>query len=196
MTERTPSVRVLLVASLGPPVVAGIGVLTAWLLTGSRPAGPASGGPEISHASTRAVNPGRHEMPLKTSNEPTKSNQPSSAVNPGRHDMALRTYLATAPREPTTFTLFCMISDYYNYDFRGGQDTLYSVDMEEPKTRVRIHGYVPKDSALGNRVFETLKDGKYHRCTVEVQHIGHNSSHVALTGFEPWGPASPSSGHS
>jgi hypothetical protein len=34
------------------------------------------------------------------------------------------------------------------------------------------HGFIPKDSAEGKKLFELLRDGKRHEITLELQNVG------------------------
>jgi hypothetical protein len=104
-------------------------------------------------------------------------------------DMPLKTYRALMPREPKTFTLECEISDYYNWGYRDARPTHYSVRMISRRPGgffELLHGYAAKDSPLGRRLFEVLKDGKRHVLTVRVQYTDRsegNSGTVAVVGL-------------
>ena len=52
---------------------------------------------------------------------------------------------------------------------------MYSVDLPD----LDLHGYVKRDSDLGKRIFDLLKDGKSHPVVIEVAY-GRNSSNPGI----------------
>jgi hypothetical protein len=75
------------------------------------------------------------------------------------------------------------LSDYYNYQYRSAKATHYSISFEDhfANRRDRFHGYVPKDSALGKKLFDLVKDGQPHKLIVTIQRTGTETLLVGIT---------------
>ena len=67
------------------------------------------------------------------------------------------------------FRVWAELTDYYNYQYSEARKTMYSVRLGAD-----LYGYVKRDSDLGRRMFDLLKDGKAHAVVVEVVY-GRNS---------------------
>lgn len=74
----------------------------------------------------------------------------------------------TRPNEKQTIMIYAELNDYYNYDFSGAENTHYSISLNDSISNEYIHGYVEKNSDLGEKLFNLLKDGKEHRVTLEI----------------------------
>ena len=90
----------------------------------------------------------------------------------GYNPVAAKTFQAQhTPRQPVIFRVQATIDDYYNFDFSNAKDTHYSVKMEiygEQRDTVWLHGYIPKTSPDGQKLFSALKDGRTHPALIEV----------------------------
>ena len=87
----------------------------------------------------------------------------------GFNRVSPQAFRATKPKAPVRFYCQARLSDYYNYQFSGWKESAWSVELDAVG-RVIGHGYARKDTALGQALFETLKDGKKHQLTVELQY--------------------------
>ncbi len=69
------------------------------------------------------------------------------------------------------FRVKAQMYDNYYGDFSGGRDKLYSFRLEAKADEAEntLHGYVLRDSALGKKMFEKLKNGKAQECVVSVR---------------------------
>jgi hypothetical protein len=90
----------------------------------------------------------------------------------GYNSTALRAFLIQRPQGATRFRLQCELGTFYHGEFFGCQGTHYSVRLKQEEPLELAHGFVPKDSAEGKKLFELLKDGKQHEMTVELQNVG------------------------
>lgn len=84
--------------------------------------------------------------------------------NPGI--MALK---ANPPKNAVDIRVECQLSDYYNYDKRGKDKLEYSVEIIDVNSKDRFHGYIPKDSDEGRKIFDVLKDGQPHKLLLSVR---------------------------
>ena len=103
-----------------------------------------------------------------------------------RHEMPLATYLATRPPEPKLFSLRCQISSYYNYNYSNCKDTHYSINMRDTESHEILHGYAPKDSEAGRKLFAALEDGREHVLALRLQFGPANRSvrHLDIVGVD------------
>jgi len=102
----------------------------------------------------------------------------SSIVYNPKTVIAFKNDLAT---EPVTFRLVAKLDDYFNYECRGANSTHYSVRLTEEKTGESLHGYIPKKSEDGKRLYELLKDGKDAAVMVKLRYVRKaESNSVAL----------------
>lgn len=92
----------------------------------------------------------------------------STFVNP----MPLKTYQVSRPEGTTRFRVRASLDTYFNYQYGGCERTHYSVRLGEVGKVDSLSGYVPRDSALGKRLFEALEDGKPHVLVLDLEPRG------------------------
>jgi hypothetical protein len=86
----------------------------------------------------------------------------------GYNPVPLKTFKATYEKEkPSRFRVYAELSDYYNYEFGGAKNKMYSVKLSDERGE-NIAGYVEKETDLGKQLFELLKDGKSHAVVLEL----------------------------
>lgn len=110
--------------------------------------------------------------------------EPAKLIGTGQNDMRISTYRSLAPREPKVLTVFCKLSDSYNYEFAtwddpGNRDRWLSISLVGRDRDGAITGFAPKNTPLANRLIETLGNGG-RWLTVEVERKGQSSSYVRL----------------
>lgn len=91
-------------------------------------------------------------------------------------------FKAWAAGTETTYTVRAeaKLDDYYNYHYGRAKGTHYSVSLSDRLGEFSFHGYVTKDSALGKKLFEILKDGQEHRVTLTIERTGRETSVVGI----------------
>jgi hypothetical protein len=103
------------------------------------------------------------------------------AANVGYNAVGIKAWAAGTDR---TFTLRvkAKLSDIYSDSdqYRQAKETHYSVYLQDNYFYDVLHGYVPKDSDLGKKFFEILKDGQEHQLIVTVERTGSESSSVGI----------------
>src|SRR5262245_57613951 len=91
----------------------------------------------------------------------TDSEEPApkrvSALPPG--DMTLKAFILQKPSEPTAVQVQCKMDTYYNFAFSRCAETHYSFTLESESPYTIAHGYAPKSSEDGRRLYELLKNG-------------------------------------
>ena len=73
-----------------------------------------------------------------------------------------------------TLRVEAKLTDFYNYHYSEARETHYSLSLQN-KYGDRwdfFYGYVSKDSDLGRKLFEVVKDGQGHRLIVTVERTG------------------------
>ncbi len=83
-------------------------------------------------------------------------------------DMTLAAFFAQRPEKPTKLALRCRLDNFRSREYQGTANTHYSIQVFEDGNFWGGHAHVRKDSEVGRRIFERLKDGKEHRLTIEV----------------------------
>lgn len=91
-----------------------------------------------------------------------------------------------ALRKPSLFRVIAKLDDYYNYEFSDARETHYSISLKDDYSE-SISGYIPRSSPDGQKLFDTLKDGKSRAVIVELAYLSNSSPKVAtitrLIGF-------------
>ena len=90
----------------------------------------------------------------------------SIGYNPTR----LSAFVVKQSNIPYIFRVSCKLSNYYNYEYGDTKLTHYSVSAEADG--VRVHGYVPRKSATGERIYKLLQDGLIHPLVLQFQQVG------------------------
>ncbi len=88
----------------------------------------------------------------------------------GHNPTRLPVFVAKRGDDPTSFRVSCKLSNYHNYEYKDTKSTHYSVESQADGKR--IHGYVPRKSAAGERIYSLLQDGQAHQLVLQFQHIG------------------------
>ncbi len=89
---------------------------------------------------------------------------------------------AAGKDETLTLRVEAQLSDFYMGHYENAKDTHYSVKMTEAfGDRLNVfHGYVKKDSKLGKRLFEILKDEQKHKLTITFERNGTNTNYLGV----------------
>ena len=69
-----------------------------------------------------------------------------------------------------------VLDNYYNYAFDNAERTHYSIRFGLKG----VSGYVRKDSRLGKRLFDILKDGEEHNLVLEIRFLPNSYGDVVL----------------
>jgi hypothetical protein len=103
------------------------------------------------------------------------------AANTGYNPVGFTAWAAGTDRE-LTLRVWAALSGYYNYQYGEAQGTHYSLGLvEEVGDRAKdFNGYVPKDSDLGRRLFEIVRDGRPHKLIVTIERTGRELSVVGI----------------
>ena len=101
---------------------------------------------------------------VKNTKDGMKINWEASA---GFNEMPWNTFKASRPTKPVDMRVEASLSDYYNWGFRAAQRTHYSIRFKDR----HIWGYVRKDSSLGKRLFNILKNGEKHSLVLSIRYL-------------------------
>ena len=94
----------------------------------------------------------------------------------GYNEMSWNAFKASRPTKPVTMRVEAVLSDYYNYAFASAERSHYSIRFGLEG----VSGYVRKDSRLGKRLFDILKDGEEHRLILSIHFLPNSSGNVTL----------------
>lgn len=87
----------------------------------------------------------------------------------GINDMSFMDYKVNAIRKEHIFRVYAKISDYYNYEFRDGISNYYSIKLYDVSSNsLYFSGYISKNSADGQNIYNILKDNQVHAISVEI----------------------------
>ena len=89
----------------------------------------------------------------------------------GYNELSWNTFKASRPTKPVTMRVEAVLDDYYNYAFANAERTHYSIRFRLE----RVSGYVRKDSRLGRRIFDILKDGEEHNLILKIRFLPNSS---------------------
>lgn len=91
--------------------------------------------------------------------------------------MSWAEFKATKPTSPIRCRVAATLGDYYNYEFRGMEDLFWSVtlmginyDNSDGLEWISLTGFIKKDSADGEALFELLKDGEQHGVILDLMY--------------------------
>ena len=83
----------------------------------------------------------------------------------------IRTYTAglkdATISPPAVLWVDCQLDDWFGWNDRTLNYSIAMTDAEDQRSR--LHGFVGRNNATGQSLFDILKDGKKHRLAVEVQ---------------------------
>jgi hypothetical protein len=95
-----------------------------------------------------------------------------SMPNPAHGVMPLKVWMVQTGSEKATFRLACQLSTYHNFEYDDTEPTHYSIDVSQAAPRVSAHAYAARNSAIGRRLYELLKDGRARWLTLELSAVG------------------------
>jgi hypothetical protein len=103
------------------------------------------------------------------------------SANAGYNPVAFKAWVAGTDKSLMLRTE-AKLSDYFNYHYREAKGTHYSISLKDNygKRFDSFHGNAAKDSDVGRKLFEILKDGHTHRLTVTVERTGRETSVVGI----------------
>jgi hypothetical protein len=94
----------------------------------------------------------------------------------GFNPISLRTFKADAATGEATVR----VSDYYNFQYRNKEKSHYSFAMTDVNSE-NLNGYVPRDSATAEQLFEITKDGAAHEVAAVIKRTGREGSVAEIT---------------
>ena len=110
---------------------------------------------------------------------------------PQFQQMSPEEFHATHPTKPVTFRALVKLDDYYNYDFSGKENVMWSVQVHTYDEKSLGNGYVKKESKLGRFLFAKLRDGKWHKAVVDLRYLPNQEDSGGflisnLRSFDAW----------
>jgi hypothetical protein len=87
----------------------------------------------------------------------------------GYNPKSLKTFLATKTNEPAVFRVMCDRASYYTFNYVNARHSHLSVRIVDADPFKTTHGYISRDSDVGERLVELLEDGKAHPLTLELK---------------------------
>lgn len=93
-------------------------------------------------------------------------------------------FLSSRTTEPTDLLLYCSMGATYSYSQtkEAVSHTHYSIDVRPNASGSSFTGFVMRDTPAGQKLFESLKDGKVHPMVLTVQfRDDHNDKCVWIT---------------
>ena len=107
----------------------------------------------------------------------------------GYNPVGFNTWLAGTDNT-LTLRVEAELDSYFNYHYRDAKDTHYSISFLDNyrKQYTSFNGYVAKESALGKKLFDILKDGHKYNMMVTVEQTGRETKLVGIRGLvsETW----------
>ena len=94
----------------------------------------------------------------------------------GYNELSWSALKATRPTKPVTMRAEATLQSYYNYAFMNAERTHYSIRFGLKG----VSGYVRKDSRLGKRLFDILKDGEEHNLVLSIRFLPNSYGNVVL----------------
>ncbi|MFA7172643.1 MAG: SHD1 domain-containing protein [Kiritimatiellia bacterium] len=113
------------------------------------------------------------EYYLKKTEEGYKIDWESSV---GFNTMSPKEFNVTKPTTPVRFKVEAKLDDHHNYEFHQTEDIFYSIALQEGGGNRIGYGYVKKKDAIGQKLFEKLKDGRRQAIIVEIQCLPNASN--------------------
>ncbi len=93
--------------------------------------------------------------------------QDEAYVAAGKADMTASQFNKVRPTEAKVLRARIDLSNYWNYGYRGHENTHYSFRLDGFS-----HAWVGKDTPEGKRLHDLCKDGKEHWVTILVHRVG------------------------
>lgn len=104
----------------------------------------------------------------------------------GYNPMSFPAYKAQRPEKPMEFRVLAKLDDHYNYEFLGGGNLFYSIELRPQNHMFQyLDGYVEKRSPTGQKLYEILKDGRSHALILILRYPQYSDSTdiVHIDGF-------------
>ncbi|MDE0396352.1 MAG: hypothetical protein OXL96_00955 [Candidatus Poribacteria bacterium] len=89
----------------------------------------------------------------------------------GYNEMSLKLFKTIRPAGPKVFRCEAELSGHYDPFKPNMAREYYSVHLSDPGGLAQMWGYVRKNSELGKRLFDILKDGETHKITLKMSLI-------------------------
>jgi hypothetical protein len=85
--------------------------------------------------------------------------------------------------QTATLRLTVWLDDHYNYQYASAKATHYSINLLDSFLNPGdgAHGYVPKDSETGKKIYGILEDGRPHQITIALKKTGEMANHLEVT---------------
>ena len=94
----------------------------------------------------------------------------------GFNEVSWKALKVSRPTKPVDMRVEAVLDDYYNYAFANAERTHYSIRFGLEG----VSGYVRKDSRLGKRLFDILKDGEGHNLVLSIRFLPNSYGNVVL----------------
>lgn len=100
----------------------------------------------------------------------------------GYNKISATEFQATKPTAPVRVRVLAQLDNYYNYEFMRSQTTMHSVSMVDNDQFQYGHGYIRKNSEIGEKVFKALKNGGWHYMVFDIKSLenGRDGSHFLV----------------
>ena len=85
-------------------------------------------------------------------------------------DMNMKEFKLQNPTGVVTVRARVSLSNYWNYQYLSSGETHHGLNLSDPT--YKIHAWVSKNSAEGNRIYNLCKDGSEHWMTLKVHRVG------------------------
>lgn len=80
-------------------------------------------------------------------------------------------FKVSKPTNPVRVRVLARLDDYYNYEFLNSRNVAYSVNMVDIDQQHYGHGYIQKNSSVGKKIFNALKDGAWHYMVFDIKSL-------------------------
>ena len=87
----------------------------------------------------------------------------------GFNEMSLKVYKIIRPAGLKVFRCEAQLDDHYGFTRPQMARSYYSILLQDPDAIPEMWGYVRKESKLGKRLFDILKDGETHAITFKIR---------------------------
>jgi hypothetical protein len=96
--------------------------------------------------------------------------------------MTFQAYTAQRPRGAMWVDCYCHMNHVYLGSFREAKSSHVSIYLKSPDAAGSLNGYVPRDSPLGERLWEMLADGEWHRHELLLEMVDDDEETVNIKG--------------
>ena len=99
-------------------------------------------------------------------------------ITVGYNPTSIKMLQATKPTTPVRLRLLAKIDDYWNYNAsQNARESYWSIMLNGADVDLG-HGYVEKNTEIGQRISKILEDGNKHKMVLEVKFISSSSSSI------------------